>query len=214
MYRLWLHAVRCPQKGRKIKSLTHSLRVTGLCVGNSRVTGEFPAQMTSNAENGSIWWRHHEYTTKFICFQLELTHTRMYLINSFLLPIAMVCFRFLTVPFMYWKFGKHFEVSVYTVTSALPFEINYGAVGLIMLNLYRMTQQCPHTCGVRSLEEMYPDLVQPPDAMDDSALKIGYRQTYRNNKLKAGQKYGYSKKVAYYWIAKNNKYWWTGGCMK
>ena len=24
------------------------------------VTGEFPAQFTSNAENVSIWWRHHE----------------------------------------------------------------------------------------------------------------------------------------------------------
>ena len=23
-------------------------------------TGEFPAQMASNAENVSIWWRHHE----------------------------------------------------------------------------------------------------------------------------------------------------------
>ena len=23
------------------------------------VTGEFPAQMTNNAENASIWWRHH-----------------------------------------------------------------------------------------------------------------------------------------------------------
>ena len=29
-----------------------------LC-GNSPVTGEFPAQMASNAENFSIWWRHH-----------------------------------------------------------------------------------------------------------------------------------------------------------
>ena len=28
--------------------------------GNSPVTGEFPAQMASNAENVSIWWRHHE----------------------------------------------------------------------------------------------------------------------------------------------------------
>ena len=35
------------------------LRVTGLCVGNSPVTGEFPTQMASNAENVSIWWRHH-----------------------------------------------------------------------------------------------------------------------------------------------------------
>ena len=35
------------------------LRVTGLCAGNSLVTGEFLAQMASNAENVSIWWRHH-----------------------------------------------------------------------------------------------------------------------------------------------------------
>ena len=34
-------------------------RVTGLCAGNSPGNGEFPAQMTSNAENVSIWWRHH-----------------------------------------------------------------------------------------------------------------------------------------------------------
>ena len=38
---------------------TSKLRLTGLCVGNSLVTGEFPAQMASNAENVSIWWRHH-----------------------------------------------------------------------------------------------------------------------------------------------------------
>ena len=36
------------------------LRVTGLCEGNSPVTGEFSAQRASNAENVSIWWRHHE----------------------------------------------------------------------------------------------------------------------------------------------------------
>ena len=35
------------------------LRVTGLCVGNSPVIGEFPAQRASNAEDVSIWWRHH-----------------------------------------------------------------------------------------------------------------------------------------------------------
>ena len=34
-------------------------RVTGLCVGNSPGTGEFPAQMATNAETVSIWWRHH-----------------------------------------------------------------------------------------------------------------------------------------------------------
>ena len=36
------------------------LRVTGLCVGNSPVTGEFPAQKASSGENVSIWWRHHD----------------------------------------------------------------------------------------------------------------------------------------------------------
>ena len=35
------------------------LHVTGLCAGNSPVTGEFSEQMASNAENVSIWWRHH-----------------------------------------------------------------------------------------------------------------------------------------------------------
>ena len=44
--------------GRRSKK-TSKLRVTGLCEGNSPVTGEFPAQMASNAENVSIWWRHH-----------------------------------------------------------------------------------------------------------------------------------------------------------
>ena len=34
-------------------------RVTGLCEGNSPVTGEFPAQKDSNTENVSIWCRHH-----------------------------------------------------------------------------------------------------------------------------------------------------------
>ena len=38
---------------------TSKLRVTGLCERNSPVTGEFPAQRASNAENVSIWWRHH-----------------------------------------------------------------------------------------------------------------------------------------------------------
>ena len=41
---------------------TSKLCVTGLCAGNSPVIGEFPAQRASNAENVSIWWRHHVLT--------------------------------------------------------------------------------------------------------------------------------------------------------
>ena len=44
---------------RRKSKKTSKLRVTGLCAGNSPVTGEFPAQRASNAENVSIWWRHH-----------------------------------------------------------------------------------------------------------------------------------------------------------
>ena len=44
---------------------TSELRVTGLCEGNSPVTGEFPAQRAGNAENVSIWWRHHGYENTF-----------------------------------------------------------------------------------------------------------------------------------------------------
>ena len=31
--------------------------------GIHRGPPEFPAQMASNAENVSIWWRHHDYNT-------------------------------------------------------------------------------------------------------------------------------------------------------
>ena len=44
---------------RLFRRRSKKLRVTGLCAGNSPATGEFPAQMASNAENVSIWWRHH-----------------------------------------------------------------------------------------------------------------------------------------------------------
>ena len=48
---------------RRRSKKTSKLRVTSLCAGNSPGTGEFPAQMASNAENVSIWWRHHVYIT-------------------------------------------------------------------------------------------------------------------------------------------------------
>ena len=44
---------------RRISNKTSRPRVTGLCAGNSPVTGEFSAQTASNAEDVSIWWRHH-----------------------------------------------------------------------------------------------------------------------------------------------------------
>ena len=56
---------------------TSKLRVTGLCAGNSPGTGEFPAQVVSNAENVSIGWRHHDA----ICW---LTILRNYIFFSYI----------------------------------------------------------------------------------------------------------------------------------
>ena len=50
--------------GRRSKK-TSKLCFTGVCAGNSPGTGEFPAQMASNAENVSIWWRHHACIPSF-----------------------------------------------------------------------------------------------------------------------------------------------------
>ena len=47
------HLFRCRSKK------TSKLCITGLCEGNSPVTGQFPAQRASNMENVSIWWYHH-----------------------------------------------------------------------------------------------------------------------------------------------------------
>ena len=53
---------------RRRSKQASKLRVIGLFAGNSLGTGEFPAQMASNAENVSIWWRHHVYHTILFLF--------------------------------------------------------------------------------------------------------------------------------------------------
>ena len=53
-------------RGRSKK--TPKLHFTGLFAGNSPVTGEFPAQMASNAENVSIRWRHNGISTKWFAY--------------------------------------------------------------------------------------------------------------------------------------------------
>ena len=55
----------------RLSTCRSKLRVTGLCAGNSPVTGEFPAEKASNAENVSIWWRNYEISALYIgqlCF--------------------------------------------------------------------------------------------------------------------------------------------------
>ena len=51
-----INSTGCSNAGQK---KTSKLRVTCLCDGNSPVVGEFSSKRASNAENVSIWWRHH-----------------------------------------------------------------------------------------------------------------------------------------------------------
>ena len=52
---------------------TSKFHIICLCEGNSRVTSEFLAPRCSNAENVSIWWRHHEN----IDITLQWSHMRV-----------------------------------------------------------------------------------------------------------------------------------------
>ena len=45
---------------RRISMKAAKRRVTGLCEATPPVTGGFPAQRASDAENVSIWWHHHD----------------------------------------------------------------------------------------------------------------------------------------------------------
>ena len=58
---------------RRRSKKTSKLRVTGLCEGNSPVTGEFPAQRASNAANVTIWWRHHDTSLFAITVHITVT---------------------------------------------------------------------------------------------------------------------------------------------
>ena len=58
----WLYECLLSRLFRPRSKKTSKLCITGLCEGNSPVTGEFPAQRASNVENVSIWWRHRGQT--------------------------------------------------------------------------------------------------------------------------------------------------------
>ena len=72
---------------RRRSKKTSKLRVTGLCAGNSPGTGEFPAQMSSYAENVSIWWRHHVDWWNFHLYSDDKTSQNISVIRA-LPPMA------------------------------------------------------------------------------------------------------------------------------
>ena len=57
---------------RRRSKKTPKLRVTGIWEGNSPVTGEFPAQRITDAENVSIWWHYHDISRDVLHMILHL----------------------------------------------------------------------------------------------------------------------------------------------
>ena len=55
---------------RRRSKKTSKLLITGLCAVNSAVTGEFPTQKASSAENVFIWW--HQYGSISLWFGIDL----------------------------------------------------------------------------------------------------------------------------------------------
>ena len=83
---------------RRRSKKTTKLRVTGLCAGNSPVTGEFPAefpaQRASKAENVSTWWRPHDDLVFYFSGELWFGVTLAVLIDVISTPLRTTCVAF------------------------------------------------------------------------------------------------------------------------
>ena len=95
---------------------TSKLCVTGLCEGNSPVTGEFTSQRASNTENAFIWWRHHGiiliYTLAASRAAIYWNETMIILTkHSLLVAMNVIKMTFQAVTQISLKWHFHFSVS-------------------------------------------------------------------------------------------------------
>ena len=90
---------------------TSMLRITGLCEGNSPVTGEFPAQRASNAENVSIWWCHHD-TIRVIRLSPNTGYILMVQDCSISSNSAMKLWQFCTYPSIYLEILRQYGLTL------------------------------------------------------------------------------------------------------
>ena len=96
--------------GRRSKK-TSKLRVTGLCAEYSPVTGEFPAQMASNAEKVSIWWRRH------VNHNYIYTHTHTYN-KEFSVNVKAIARPTIPIPYYLIEVtARHFKIGCWMMKS-------------------------------------------------------------------------------------------------
>ena len=95
---------------RRRSKKTSKLRVTGLCAGNSPVTGEFPAQMTHNAINVSIGWSHHLFLQCDAHFRGSTALEQ--LCNFLIFHNLIFCYCLLITNFLYISWNTKYAKSV------------------------------------------------------------------------------------------------------
>ena len=112
---------------RRRSKKTSKLLVTGLCVGNSPVTGEFPAQMASNMEIFPIWWRHHVLE----CTAIPAIVARMQLTLSRISMALILLPRFMSwhMSFSYMVFPSKYNAS----HQLCAFDYNFALVVIISM---------------------------------------------------------------------------------
>ena len=124
----------CRRRSKK----TSKLRVTGLCAGKSPGTGEFSAQMASNAQNVSIWWRHHElaWILSWVCL-INLGYRKPFTWSRRGDNIQNCCWWGVAIFCCTWAyFVSSFPVSVLNTKNIIVF------VGIVYWNLINSQELC------------------------------------------------------------------------
>ena len=94
---------------RRRSKKTSKLRVTGLCAGNSSVTGEFPAQRASNAKNVSIWWRHQDLCHYFVMIRThKCKFIHVFSLIFFQVVLQFIFYHLVCIVYLYAFGVKHY----------------------------------------------------------------------------------------------------------
>ena len=101
---------------RRRSKKTSKLCVTVLCAGNSPETGEFPAQMASNAVKVSVWWRHH-MVAKICSDELGLHWFKWWLV------VCWASSNYLNLWTLQWRHNDHQGVSNHRCLECLLYSL-------------------------------------------------------------------------------------------
>ena len=105
---------------RRRSKKTSKLRVTGLGAGNSPGTGEFPAQLASNAENASIWWRHHDIIHYHDLIDMSVNHDNISTTDSRIQVYISSDTKWHIKAPHYWHFLREFHLHFHHKRPVIP----------------------------------------------------------------------------------------------